>query len=62
MRLSDWLITVVTPFTTKGEAVKLYTEVPDRGYLRNGQNDFKKQKVGKLVAIIAIDEVRSIIE
>ena len=42
--------------------MKLYTEVPDRGYLRNGQNDFKKQKVGKLVAIIAIDEVRSIIE
>ena len=45
----------------KVEAVKLYTEVPNRGCLRNGQKDFKKEKVGKLVAIIAIDEVHSII-
>ena len=26
----------------KVEAVKLYTEVPNRGFLRNGQKDFKK--------------------
>ena len=41
--------------------MKLYTEVPNRGCLRNGQKDFKKEKVEKLVAIIAIDEVHSII-
>ena len=45
----------------KLEAVKLYTEVANRGCLRNGQKDFKG-KLGKQVAAIAIDEVHSIIE
>ena len=27
----------------KLEAVKLFTEVPNRGCLRNGQKDFKKE-------------------
>ena len=49
----------------KVEAAKLYTEVPNRGCLRNGQKDFKKEsleKLGKQVVAIAIDEVHSITE
>ena len=49
----------------KVEAVILYTEVPNRGCLRNGQKDFKKEsleKLGKQVVAIAIDEVHSITE
>ena len=29
----------------KVEAVKLYAEVPNRGCLRNGQKDFKKESL-----------------
>ena len=29
----------------KVEALKLYTEVPNRGCLRNGQKDFKKESL-----------------
>ena len=29
----------------KVEAVKLYTEVPNRGCLRNGSKDFKKESL-----------------
>ena len=29
----------------KVEAVKLFTEVPNRGCLRNGQKDFKKESL-----------------
>ena len=31
---------------SKVEAVKLYTEVTNRGCLRNGQKDFKKESLG----------------
>ena len=44
----------------KVEAVKLYTEVPNRGCLRNGQKDFKKESLESKVAAIAIDEVHPI--
>ena len=29
----------------KGEAVKLYAEVPNRDCVRNGQKDFKKESL-----------------
>ena len=45
----------------KVEAVKLYTEVPNRGCLRNEQRNCKG-KLGTQVAAIAIDEVQSITE
>ena len=46
----------------KVEAVKLFTEVPNRGCLMNGQKGLQKGKLGKQVAAIAIDEVHSITE
>ena len=46
----------------KVEAVKLYTEVPNRSCLRKGTKGFQEGKRGKQVAAIAIDEVYSITE
>jgi len=37
----------------KVEAVKLYTEVVNRGCLRNGQKDFKEESLeGKLLSLL----------
>ena len=38
----------------KVEAVKLYTEVPNRGYLRNGPNEFKKESLQSKLQLLLL--------
>ena len=35
----------------KGEAVKLFTEVPKRGCQMNGQKDFKKESLESIIKL-----------
>ena len=38
----------------KVEAVKLFTEVPNRGCLRNGQKDFKKESLESKLQLLLL--------
>ena len=38
----------------KAKAVKLYTEVPNRGFLRNGQKDSKKESLESKLQLLLL--------